>query len=389
MKKIVHIDLNAFFAQAEILRNPALAGKPVAVGGDFRRGVVSTASYEARAFGIHSGMPIGQAKRLCRDLIIVSGDYSYYSRLSEGFFGYLRTRFPLLEQASIDEAYIDATDFLSEGDDKARLFDLQMDLYRMTSLKCSIGMGSNRFLAKMGSDYKKPLGLTLIGPENLRQILWPLPIAKMYGIGVKTAPRLEDAGIKTIGDLATTANPEVKALLGNGFGYFQSEANGFGDDTIDTAAFVPKSISAERTFSDDTGSEDEIRAMIRHCCQDVAQELKDYGMAATSLSLKLRTPDFVTKSRRTTLEKPVSTKESLTFAAISLFERIYQGQLLRLIGVGVEKVVIVKTIDGQSPESLAAQKLLNSINDAFGKEGMVFMGSAMKEEKKNDDSGSH
>jgi DNA polymerase-4 len=382
MKKIVHIDLNAFFAQVETLKDPSLRGKAIAVGNAQRRGVVATASYEARKSGVHSGMPMSEALILCPGLLVIPGHFHDYERYSKMFFGYLKKRYPLLEQASIDECYIDMTEAIPDGEEEAYLFDLQLALYKATDLKCSIGEGKNKFLAKMGSDLRKPLGLTILSDENIPALLWPLAIEKMFGIGKKTAPRLRELGILTIGDLAKTGSEEVKALLGSSFEYFQGEANGWGDDTIDTSSFDPKSISAERTFSEDTTSYDELRDMIRSCCEDVAGELSGYEKSAVTVELKLRTPDFVTKSHRITLKKPISSAEDLFFAAMTLFDKVYQGQPLRLLGVGCAKVVERK--DGEETEGgdITQNAIIEEINKGLSHGGKVFLGSKLKGKKK-------
>lgn len=342
-KRIVHIDLNAFFAQAECLRDPSLKGKPLAVGYDGRRGVVSTASYEARKFGVGSGMPMSKARELCKNLIIVDGHFTLYRELSRRFFGYLRKRFAILEQASIDECYIDMTKETQGEEISSFLFDLQIALYRSTRLKCSIGCGPNRFLAKMGSDLRKPMGLTIIEKEDIPTLLWPLPIGKMYGIGKRTEPRLVALGIKTIGDLAQTENDAVKKLLGSMFDYFKGEANGWGNDFIDTSTFDPKSCSAERTFQEDVTGYEEVKDMIRICCEDVSKELKKYGKLATVLSLKLRDETFATRSRRKAMREKSNEESDLFFTAMSIFDDFYKGESLRLVGVAAEKVVNIDT----------------------------------------------
>ncbi len=346
MKRICHIDLNQYFVQAELLRDPSLAGKPIAVGHDSKRSVVATASYEARKYKVHSGMPISQARELCPQIIIVEGDYAYYKRLSSQFFGYLKKRYPILEQASIDECYVDMTEQMEGCDDEYDyLFDLQMNLYKSTGLKCSMGLSHNKFLAKMGSDMKKPLGITILRQDNLEEKLWVLPIEDMFGIGKKTAPRLRELGINTIGDLAATRNPEVKKLLGSSFEAYQGNANGYGDDTVEYEERIPKSISAERTFSEDTVAYDELREMIRECCIDISRRLNSYNGSCRTIELKMRTPDFVTRTKRVTLDKPIKTLDEIFTESMAFFDKIYDGSPLRLIGVGLEKLIIPETND--------------------------------------------
>lgn len=339
MKTILHIDLNAFFVQAEILKDPYLKGKPVGVGYDSRRGVLSTASYEARKMGVSSGMPVSQAKEKCPSLILVCSDYSYYSRLSKTFISYVRRKFPQLEQASIDECYVDATGIFQEENLYEQLFDFQMDIYRNTNLKCSIGCSYNKFLAKMASDMKKPLGITILNKENLAEKLWPLDISSMFGIGKKTYPRLERIGIKTIGDLANTNSEDVKKVLGSLFVYFKEEANGYGDDTIDTSAFDPKSISAERTFSEDVLDFEDIKSMLAICSNDVFSEMEKYKKASDTVVLKLRNSQFITKSKRRKLDHYLTSREELLMVALNIYEEFNKGEPVRLIGVGVEKVI--------------------------------------------------
>ena len=204
-KIIMHIDLNAFFATAEVIKDPSLEGKPLIVAGSSRRGIVSTASYEARKYGIHSAMPTYQAQRLCPGVIIRGGDFELYHRLSNKFFNYVRNYTNIIEIASIDECYADMSECMKDVKDPVEyLKNLQNDLYEKTKLKCSIGLAPNKFLAKMASDMKKPMGITIIRKKDVKKILWPIKIKDMYGVGKKTFPRLERLGIKTIGDLVRT-----------------------------------------------------------------------------------------------------------------------------------------------------------------------------------------
>lgn len=370
MKKIiVHIDLNTFFVQCEILRDPSLKGKPVAVGYDGPRGVIATSSYEARKLGVNSGMPVLSAKKACKELVLVSSNYDLYVAYSTQFFHFLRQRYPILEQASIDECYIDMTQEADMEHLYEYLFDLQMELYRATSLKCSIGCSFNRFLAKMGSDYKKPLGITIFTPENFKDKIYPLSIEKMYGVGKKTAPRLRSYGINTIGDLAQTTSPEVKKILGSMFDYLKDECNGIGSDFVDTQSYDPKSISAERTFLHDNNVYDDIAMMIHNCCDDIVASLKRYNMVCHSVGVKIRTPDFITKSKRLSMREPSDKIEDIYLTAIKAFEELYQGQPLRLVGVTLERVAEKQ----DNPETQKQNHLsLDEINENLQFGGNVF-----------------
>lgn len=337
-KVIVHIDLNCFFVQCEVLTNPSLKGKPIAIGREGSRGVISTASYEARKYNVNSAMPVSTAKRLCPNLILVDSHYRLYEEYSRKFFDYLKERFPILEIASIDECYIDMTNEINGHNYEDFLFDLQMSIYRCTNLKCSIGCSYNKFLAKMASDMKKPLGLTLIDKEDIPKLVWPLKISDFYGIGKKTAPKLMEANILTIGDLAKDNTNEVKEILGSSYQTYKDHANGIASDFVDSSSFDPKSISSEETFANNEEDYDEIVSMIKKCCKQVHQELIEYKKIVYSISIKWRTPSFVTKSRRKSLSKPTDELYIIEKTALDIFDDVYDRKPLRLIGVCLEKI---------------------------------------------------
>ncbi len=369
MKDIVHIDLNAFFAQVERIKDPSLKGKPMAVGYEGKRGVVATSSYEARKYGVNSGMPTSLAKQRCKDLILVPSHFSLYKDYSSRFFSFLKNRYPILEQASIDECYIDRTGRRPLENQHDYLFDLQRELYRVTGLKCSIGKGWTKFLAKRGSDYKKPLGLTIFTKENREKILYPIPIGKRFGIGKKTSPRLIRLGVNTIGDLAKTRDERVKSLLGNSFAYFQGLARGLGDDFVDSSPFDPKSVSAERTFSDDVSDRQEIQGRILTCCEDISSGLKKHGKKALTLSLKLRDSHFTTKSKQRKRPSPCDEVGDLYLRARRIFDLLYDGSLLRLVGVSAEKVR-----DGKEKKEKKEDDFVKRINSSLKEGGRVRKG---------------
>ncbi|HKL84691.1 MAG TPA: DNA polymerase IV, partial [Bacilli bacterium] len=345
---IMHIDLNAFFATAEVIRNPALANKPLVVGGTGRRGIVSTASYEARAFGIHSAMPTYMAERLCPNLIILPSDFKLYSRLSREFFDFVRHYTSLIEIASIDECYADMTETLKNVKNPIEfLTNLQKDLYEKTKLKCSIGIGPTKFLAKMASDYQKPMGLTIFRRRDLAQTLWKLPIKSMYGVGKKTYPRLEKIGIHTIGDLATSESEEVKNLLGKFYFTLKEWVTGYGSDEVNPEPDDPKSIGNSRTLASDTDDYDEIRSMIIYLCQEVSERAQAEKMLGSTIQIVLKNSDFSTINRSITLEKPTNDLGIIYLEAMRLFDKNYQGQMIRLVGVTLANLVAVSEVTTQ------------------------------------------
>ena len=243
---IVHIDLNAFFVRCEEIKNPSLEGKPVIIGHVGRGGIVSTCSYAAREKGVRSGMPTFQALQKCPEAIVLGVDFNYYHEKSKEFFNYVKTYTPLVEPASVDECFADFSEVLRDEKEPIKfLRNMQLKLYQETKLKCSIGVAPTKFLAKMASDMKKPLGLVVIHKKDARKKLSPLPIEDFFGIGKKTAPRLRKLGINTIGDLITKIDDEdhlLKQELGKFYYVIKNWIDGKGDDKVNTEPFDPKSI---------------------------------------------------------------------------------------------------------------------------------------------------
>lgn len=339
-KVILHIDLNAFFAACEVLRDPTLKGKPLIVGGANRRGIVSTASYEARKYGIHSAMPTYKALRLCPNLIIREPDFKLYHHYSSLFFNYLKDHVsPLLEVASIDECYIDATERLKNNRNPIGFIkELQQALLQEIGLGCSIGVAPTKFLAKMASNYKKPLGITIYRRRELANTLWKLPINEMYGIGKATAPRLLALDIKTIGDLATTEDPEVKKLLGKSFFTFKEWANGRGSDEVIAEEEDPKSIGHSSTFMFDTENYEEISALFKEMSNSVSERAKREGKVGLTIQIVMRYYNFENVNRSVTLNKPTNNAITIFYEAMKLFDKNYKDEPLRLVGVTLQNL---------------------------------------------------
>lgn len=366
LKRIVHIDLNAFFVQCEILKNPDLKNKPVAIGSNLKRSVISTASYEARKYNVNSAMPVAIAKQNCPSLILVEPHFSLYKQYSNKFFDFLKNKYKILEVASIDECFIDMSEESKDVDDiHSYLFDLQMELFRKTDLKCSIGCSYNRFLAKMASDMKKPLGLTIINKEDIEKLIWPLSIDKFYGIGKKTAPQLKEYGIKTIGDLAKCDDIRVKKFLSNQFETLKNTACGTSNDFVDNLSYLPKSISSERTFSEDLYDFDDLKACLIDCCKQVHYELKKYNLRSHTIALKWRYNDFTTKSKQVTLFEDIKDLNHLTNESIKILNMIYDNKPIRLLGVSLENLAINDTRD---------YELLDNINSQLKFGGKIMYG---------------
>ena len=389
MKSIVHIDLNAFFAQVEELCDPTLVGKPVAIGSSIGRSVVSTANYEARKYGIGSSMPIQTARKLCPNLILINDHYKEYAIYSERFMSYLRKKYSLFEQASIDECYIDMSEFFEPINARDYLVDLQIELFKVTNLKCSIGVGNNKFLAKLASDYKKPLGVTVLYKENIEQILWPISIEKMFGIGKKTYPRLVALGINTIGDLAKTEDERVKSLLGNTYLYHKSHALGEGDDIVQPYENDPKSISSARTFDHDTTDYEELKNLIIRRSKSISEQLKNYKKLSDTVVITFRNANFITNSKREKFDTYTNDEALICSRALRVFDKYYNGEPLRLLGVGVtdikgesEIVSPVKLFDSKNFNEKNVDNIINDLNEKLKNKSLVKASDLVKPQKR-------
>ncbi len=335
---ILHLDMDAFYAAVEVREDPALAGKPLIIGHRGRRGVVSTCSYEARVFGVHSAMPSVTAQRLCPDAVWLPGRMSLYVEVSRSIRSILRDCSPVVEPLSIDEAFIDLTGIAADLDAgreigrrlKRRILDEQ----RLTA---SVGIAPNKFLAKLASDMEKPDGLVVLPYEDLPQRLWPLPVRRLWGVGPRTGERLERGGIHTVGDVLRVPESGLAALVGAGAAAHLRELARGEDERRVQPHRAAKSISEERTYRTDLTEPDDIDRALLARAEGVARELRREGLEARTVQLKVRSGDFTTWTRSTTLPSPTTLAEPIVEAARAMFrERIrLAGRGVRLLGIGV------------------------------------------------------
>ena len=382
MKKIIaHIDLNAFFARCEEIKDPSLEGKPVAIGHEGRGGIVSTCSYKAREYGVHSAMPMFQAKQLCPQLIVLPVDYRFYRALSATFINFIKRYTKIVEVASVDECFADFTATLKNVDDVSFFFKkLQLDLYKETKLKCSIGVANSKFLAKMGSDYKKPMGLTIINKEDIARIIYPLSLDKMFGIGKKTAPRLKEIGIKTIGDLAVRCNNEDKAIkqvLGKFYYVARDWLNGEGDDEIIVEPEDPKSIGNSTTLMHDTNNIEDIKQTFARLCKKVSLRAIKEEKIGSTIQIVVKESDFKVHNKSVTMDKPTNDFNVILNHAVSLYIKNFSDLTVRLLGVTLQNLidprdyVYQNSIFDYVEEEDNTRDLINEINKKLDKPSLM------------------
>lgn len=367
---IFHIDLNSFFASAEVLKNSALEGQPVVVAGMHRRSVVSTASYEARNYGVHSAMPLHMALEKCPQLVVVQGDYAWYEELSIRFFNYVKRFSPYLEPASIDECYIDVTEAIRAYKRPLDLaWRIQKGVYEDLRLPCSIGVGPNKFLAKMASDMRKPMGITVLRRQEIERKLWPLSIADMFGIGKKTVPLLERQGIYTIGDFANPANEAIiMALMGKHAYQLIQNARGFGSNRLDYNTSV-QSISQSTTLDTNIVEYEEVKSVFKRLANKLSQRAKQEDLRGALISISIRYADFTNAVRSTTISEYTNDADILLEHALLLFDQHNNGKEIRHLGIGlgslfsktrtVDQINLFQDVKAEPTDSTDILKQLN------------------------------
>lgn len=331
--------MDAFFVSVERILDPSLEGKPVIVGGDpHGRGVVAACSYEARKFGLHSAMPIRNAFRLCPQGIYMQGHYKEYVRFSKAVRKMLEKYFPLVEQASVDEFYLDFTGcekIYGRPDEFAK--QIQDEIWNKFHLPCSIGIASNRTIAKIASDFRKPRGITYVPHGDETKFLHPLPIERIPGVGKATFPLLRARGFTTIKDIAEASQDYLAALLGKWGLELWEKANGHGSDSL-YAGHERKSISKETTFDTDVVSSETIEKILFDLSSRVCQLLRSENWMASTVSIKLRYSDFTTITRARTII-PTDDDKTVYETAVDLFRKAYTRRVaVRLIGIHLSKL---------------------------------------------------
>ncbi len=335
------MDMDAFFAAVEQKRHPELIGKPVVIGGSgdpTKRGVVSTASYEARKFGIHSAMPLRTALNLCPHAIFLPVDYQEYSRVSKEIKTVLATFSPVMEDVGIDEAFLDISEIDSTPEDISR--DIKKRISEETGLTCSIGIAPNKLLAKIASDMQKPDGLTVITEKDIEKKIWPLAVRKLWGVGPKTEAHLNAVGITSIGQLAARSPDELIESFGRSYGQYLSESSRGIDDRPLVTHWEPKSTSRETTFERDAGDWQDIARTLVGLVKEVAEDLREQGYKGKTVTVKIRFSDFETHTRTKTLPAVTDSPDEIRKAAFECLKRFEFKKKVRLIGLrmsGLEK----------------------------------------------------
>jgi len=333
---IFHIDMNSFYASVEMRHHPEWRGKPLAIAGrpEERRGIIVTASYEARKKGVKATMPVWQAKRLCPELIVQTPNFDLYKKASQQLFQLLRTYTPYVEKVSIDEGYMDVTT-IKAGMHPVRLAQtIQTRVKTELELPSSIGIAPNKFLAKMASDMKKPMGITILRKRDLATKLWPLAIQEMHGVGKKTAEKLKALKIYTIGDLAHFDKKRLESMLGVYGGKLHERANGIDDRPVDPEAeAVHKSISQSTTLPEDIASVNEAKDVFFTLSQRLSKKLKEHNVCAYQIAITIRYHDWQTVNRSKTMKSAVYLSQDIFEMAMFLFNENWDGRPVRLLGI--------------------------------------------------------
>ncbi len=378
MRKIIHLDLDAFFCAVEALRDPSLRDKPFAVGGlPGHRGVVASCSYAARRYGVHSAMPTARALQLCPDLIVLPGHHSDYGRYSRRVIAHLHNLTDLVEQISIDEAFIDVSDLRAPARQIA--IELQQTIWRQVGLPCSLGVATNKLVAKIANTVGKrssrsgapPMAITVVPPGEEAAFLAGLPVTELWGVGPKTAAELEALEIRWVGDLARWPEEELVRRFGKHGHDLALRARGIDDRPVTTEHEV-KSISNEVTFEQDVTDAAELKRTLSRLSANVGRRLRSQSLAGGTIRMKLRWSDFATLTRQVKLLEPTDRDDDIYRAALQLLEDHWpKGKAVRLIGVGASSLTQpmeqLHLWDTSIQKRRRLQRALDEVRDRFGR----------------------
>jgi DNA polymerase-4 len=338
-RTILHVDLDAFYASVEVLENPALAGKPVLVGGTGPRGVVAAASYEARRFGCHSAMPMGRARRLCPQAIVLPPRFDLYAAKSRAVHEIFAAFTPLIEPIALDEAFLDVTGARRlHGTGPEVGAAIRARVRAETGLTASVGVAPNKLLAKLASDDAKPDGMLVVEAGGELAFLHPHPVGRLWGVGPATLARLERFGVETIGDLAALPEASLVDTLGRAHGHQLHELACGRDDRPVEPDRETKSIGQEETFPHDVADREALDREVRRMAERVGTRLRDHDLAGRTVTLKVRFPDFRTITRSTTLPDPFAVSNEIARLALALLDKVDTTSGIRLIGVSMSNL---------------------------------------------------
>ena len=335
---ILHIDMDAFYASVELIDRPELKGKPVIIGADGGRGVVLSATYEARAFGVHAAMPMARAKRMCPQAVVIPPRHHRYSEVSDGVMAIFRDITPYVEPLSLDEAFLDVTGSirrLGRPRDIARMIRERVEAEQ--AITCSVGVAANKFVAKVASTRCKPNGLLVVPTDRVIEFLHPMPVAALWGVGPKTEEALHRLGLRTVADLAHTPVSTLERALGVATGRHLADLAWGRDDRVVEAEETERSIGREQTFARDIDDPEAVKRELLKLSEEVAHSLRLQGVVARTIVLKVRFADFSTITRSKTIAEPTDTARGTYATAAALFDALrLERPRIRLVGVRAE-----------------------------------------------------
>ncbi|OES45555.1 DNA polymerase IV [Domibacillus iocasae] len=383
---ILHIDANAFFASVEMAENPALKNKPVIISGnpEERKGIVVAANYLCKAKGVYTTMALREALKHVPEAVVIKPNHTVYKEYSKQIFAYLEEISPLIEYASIDEAYLDITACAHLGSPIDIAMKIQQEIVKRLDIPLSIGIAPNKFLAKMASDMKKPLGLTVLRKRDVERVLWNKPVVEAHGIGEKTAAKLHEHGIVTMGDLAKVDVKKVQAIMGVRGVRMRERVNGIDNRPVDPEANTSyKSIGNSTTFPTNIAEPAAIRVKLRALSRSVSARMKQKKAVSRTIQVMIRYDDFKTVTRSQTLHRDIQEEADLFVAAERIFFKHWNGEPVRLLGITAQNAVDKRTqttqmdlfsfqeeADKLEPLFTAVETLKRKFGDSIIKKGL-------------------